>query len=280
MQKNLTLSMIALLVISTFAMAFAIADESTTIEDAIATQSATSGTDVISEATTTNDLAIVADQTESIAPTLKATQQRYAGIARVTLGDGFAVNAGNTEAESVLAYWVSARYISVDPSIVKNLTKQYKGQPEQLRAELAKLATDKVVLKASGQLSIGFGNLKEKFKLLKKEFTNTSASFYVLPINTNLAELRDATDEDINAKAVGILKLDAIVYPHLTLWKGTLTLNSGSYADTWTVTANSQSKMIAKGLLKKEAAAVKATVGQGNKIGLLQRLMFWRKATA
>ncbi|MFH1249185.1 MAG: hypothetical protein V1660_03465 [archaeon] len=291
---------IALLLISTFAMAIALADDSTTIEDSIATQTTETVNDTVLSTTTTNEIADSAAELEMVAPRMQAAlnQQRYFGMTRVTVGDGFAISSNNTRAERISAFWVSGRYISIDPGIVKNLTRQYKGQPEVLKAELAKLATDKVVVKATGQISIGIGKDKEKFKLLKKDITNTSVTFYLFPINTNLAELKDAAEDVITAKSVGTLKLDATVYPHLTLWKGDLTINSGAYVGIWSVSASSDSKVItqqnikkvkenngkAYGLENKEGNKTDKNIDKENqgknlkqKQGLISRLMFWKK---
>ena len=261
------LGIIALLVISTFAMAFALADDLVTVEDSIATETAettTAVTEVVEPVATDDTLAEVSTETEAIAPTTQApeAQQRYLGVARATVGEGFVVKSDNTEAKRIAAVWVSGRYISVEPAKLKSLREQYKGQPAKLAAEIAKLATDKVVVKAAGRLRVGFGANGQNFKLLKKEFTNTSVSFYVFPINENVAALKDSADSDISAKSVGTMTLDATKYPSLVVWKGTLTLTSGNFAGTWSVTATSHSKVITHTNLRKAKAVVSA-VKQG-----------------
>ncbi len=287
---KIALSIVALLVISTFAMALAFADDSVTIEDSIASETVTTSTEVTDIAQTpATDTALneVSAEVDAVAPTTQAltAQQRYLGVARVTVGDGFVVKSDNTEARRITAFWVSSRYISVDPATVKSLREQYKGQPAKLKEEIAKLATDKVVAKATGRLHVGLGNNRENFKLMKKEFTNTSVSFYVILINENIVALKDASDEEISAKAVGTLVLDGTKYPSLTVWKGTLTLNSGKNAGTWSVTASSGSKVITHQNLRKAKAAItpgakpevtpsiaKATPARKP---LLRRLAFW-----
>ena len=297
---------IALLVISTFAMAFALADDLVTVEDSIATETAettTAVTEVVEPVATDDTLAEVSTETEAIAPTTQApeAQQRYLGVARATVGEGFVVKSDNTEAKRIAAVWVSGRYISVEPAKLKSLREQYKGQPAKLAAEIEKLATDKVVVKAAGRLRVGFGANGQNFKLLKKEFTNTSVSFYVFPINENVAALKDSADSDISAKSVGTMTLDATKYPSLVVWKGTLTLTSGNFAGTWSVTATSHSKVITHTNLRKAKAVVSAVkqgaAGTGaeqtganrpavqkakeiaaQKPNLISKLIFWRKA--
>lgn len=261
------LGIIALLVISTFAMAFVLADDAVTVEDSIAIETVETTaevTEAVQPVATDESLAEVSTETEEIAPTTQApeAQQRYLGVARATVGEGFIVKSDNTEAKRIAALWVSGRYVSVDPAKLKSLREQYKGQPAKLAAEIARLATDKVVAKAAGRLRVGFGAKGENFKLLKKEFTNTSVSFYVLPINENIAALKDSADSDISAKSLGTLTLDATKYPSLVLWKGTLTLTSGNFVGTWSVTATSHSKVLTHTNLRKAKAAVSA-VKQG-----------------
>lgn len=295
--EKTALSIIVLLVISTFAMALTLADDSATIEDSVATETVTTAADVteaVQPTATDQTLQQVSTEVEAIAPTSQApaVQQRYLGIARATVGEGFVVKSDNTEARRISAFWVSSRYISIDPAAVKQLREQYKGQPAKLKEEIAKLATDKVVAKAIGRLKVGFGNKGENFKLLKREFTNTSVSFYVLPITQDLPALKDSSDEEISAKAVGTLVLEATKYPSLTLWKGTLTLNSGNNAGTWSVTATSNSKVVTHQNLQKAKAVAAGQTGtqpgqQGATPGtvanipakkpFLRRLAFWMK---
>ncbi|MBI2046603.1 hypothetical protein HYT26_00360 [Candidatus Pacearchaeota archaeon] len=267
----------ALLVISVFAMAFVIADDSVNVEDNIASAQAASITDVVGEQATEADLAGVSSDADAIAPSAQAAteKQKYAGVRRASIANGFIVNEANTAAERILGIWVSARYVSADKDAVKELRKTYKNQSAKLREEIAKLKTESVVAVAAGKISVGASPNAERFKIVKKEFTNTSVSFYVLPVAQNLSELKDATDETISSKSAGTLKLDATKYPHLTIWKGTLSLSSGAYAGTWSVTAFSQLKEAKSNVLRGKEKAAES--GEGKKLGLLERL-FGRKA--
>ena len=266
-----------LLMISVFAMAFVIADDSATVEDNLVSTEAASASEAVGEQATETDLASISADADAIAPSAQAekAKQRFAGVRRASVANGFIVNEEGTAAERILGIWVSARYISADKDLVKNLTKTYKGQPQRLKEELAKLKTENVVAVAAGKISVGISPNTERFKIVKKEFTNTSVSFYVLPVAQNLSELKDATDETISSKSVGTLKLDATKYPHLTLWKGTLSLSSGAYAGTWSVTAFSHLKEVKAEVLKGKAKA--AASGEGKKAGLFAKL-FGRKA--
>ncbi len=276
---KIVLGIVALLVILTFAMVFVSADDSVTIEDSIIIETTETLTDVVSEEVKTTEFAEVSEELERVAPTTlaPASKQRYIGLARVTLGNGFIVKSDNTEAKRISAFWISSRYISIDPIILKQLREQYKGQPAKLKQEIEKLATDKVVVKATGRLRVGFGRNTEIFKLLKKEFNNESVSFYVLPINENLAVLKDASDADISIKTIGTLTIDGTNYPTLTVWKGTLVSNSGRYSGTWDVTASSHSKVINHQNIRKAKVAIKEALVQ-KRPGLLRRMIFWKKA--
>lgn len=304
MMKKTAITLAMLMLVSVFAMAFALADDSTTFEDVVASETVETSEGVVeTPIADQNTVQEVASEVETVAPSEQASvaQQRYAGIARLTVGDGYVIKSDSTAAEKLRGFWVSARYISVDPAKVKEIRDLYKGQPAKIREELAKLATDKVVLKATGRIAVGLGAGTEKFKILKKEFTNTSARFYVLPITEDLGALKDATDADISAKAVGELQMSATKYPHLTVWQGTLTLNSGNFAGTWTVSLSTHLRLAAKklfGQLKvSKPSGGEAKPGQieaGKQAGqagqpaikpqaaarkpLLQRLIFWRKA--
>ena len=256
-QQKIAYSIMAILMLYVIATAFAIADESVTIEDSIATETSENATEFVSNQVTDNqvtdeiELSEVTSETETLAPEILAptTQQRYAGIVRATLSRGFVVKSDNSAAEKFGAFWVSVRYISVDATVVRNLTKQYRGQPQKLREELAKLAVDDVVAISAGRIHIGHWFNGERYKILKKEFTNTSVSFYVFPITENLALLRNATDQELSSKSIGTLTATAIKYPHLTVWQGTLTLNSGKFTGTWQVTASSHSRVMSKGAI-------------------------------
>ena len=270
------LFIMALLVISVFAMVFVLADDSMTVEDKIVSTEAVSVSEAVGEQATETDLAGISADADAIAPSAQATaeKQKYAGVRRVSIANGFIINEANTAAERILGMWVSARYITADKDIVKELKKTYKNQSAKLREELAKLKTESVVAVAAGKISVGASPNAERFKIVKKEFTNTSASFYVLPIAQNLSELKDATDETISSKSAGTLKLDATKYPHLTIWKGSLTLNSGVYAGTWSVTAFSHLKEAKSNVLKGKEKAAES--GEGKKRGFLD--IFRRKA--
>ena len=281
-----SLLIIIMLAISIFLTGVTIADDSSTIEDSIAQETASEPEEVIPATTDASEISEISEEAEKVAPEQLAAKQLYAGVARVSVGEGFAINSDKTKAERISALWTSAKYISVEQSAVKNIRNQYKGQQNKIKEEIAKLATDKVVVRASGRLAIGFGNNKEKFKIMKKEFNNKSVSFYLFPINTNLAELKNLTDSDISAKSIGTLNLDATVYPDLTIWGGKIILTSKKYSGTWDVTAYSHSKTFEKTNLKKERQESKEKLelkkdeGKIKKPPLIKRLMFWKKASA
>ncbi len=272
---------VSLLMISVFAMSIAIADDSVTVEDNLASTEAVSASEAIGEQAEESDLAGISADADALAPSAQAAEakQKYAGVRKVSIANGFVINEAGAAAERILGMWVSARYVSADKDVIKELRRTYKNQSAKLKDEIAKLKTESITAVAAGKISVGTSPNAERFKIVKKEFTNTSASFYVLPIAQNIAELKDATDETISSKSVGTLKLDATKYPHLTLWKGTLTLNSGAYAGTWSVTAFSHLKEIKAAALSrgKSASAGSSESSEGKKQGFFDRL-FRRKA--
>jgi len=254
---------IVLIMLMIFTATFAVAQDI----EATATESAETTAEIeVSEVTNATEIGEIASDVEALTPEAlaPAAKQKYAGLARVTIAEGWVVNDARTDAQLIRALWTSARYIAAEPSAVKNITKKYKGNASKIKEELGKL-TEEIVSVAAGKLSVGFGEKKEVYKLLKKEFTNTSVSFYVLQINTNISTLKNATDEEITAASVGELKADATKYPSLTLWKGTLKLESGNYKGTWDISAVSHSRVIEK------EKVIKA-VAKGERRGFWARL--------
>src|SRR3989338_8229211 len=96
MGKEIIFLITALLLISIFATAFALADDTNTIEDVIAIEQGTVSDVVSAVAPVATDTALseVSSEVANIAPSVQApaAQQRYAGAARVTIGNGLIVN--------------------------------------------------------------------------------------------------------------------------------------------------------------------------------------------
>ncbi|MBI2449234.1 hypothetical protein HYV49_02970 [Candidatus Pacearchaeota archaeon] len=136
------------------------------------------------------------------------------GEERVTHFAGFAISGDN--GEPVKGLWVSQRFERNNTNITR----------------------------ASGRFDIGHGDEKSKFKLLLKEFTNNSVSFYVFPIDASLERI---DRENTTSNSIGTLNLDHKKYSNIVVWKGKLVLNSGSRAGTWEVTGWSRTKTIKRG---------------------------------
>ena len=130
---------------------------------------------------------------------------------RVTHFSGFAISGDN--GEPINGLWISHKF----------------------------MRKNGVVKKSTGRLSLGHGDGKNKFKLLLKEFTNNSASFYVFPIDSNLEKVDRDNMTNTN---IGTLNLDHKKYTRIVVWTGKLVLNSGIQTGTWDVTGWSRTKKI------------------------------------
>lgn len=194
------------------------------------------------------------------------------GSKSLTLAEGWAISNDNSKAEAITGLWLAGNYLDVSADKVKEVRQQNKGDKAKIKEELQKLSGN-VVSFSTGNLELGQGKDKEKFKLVKKDMTNTSVSFYVLPVN----EKRFLNSSDAASAAVGTLTLDKKQYPDLTLWTGSLVLNSGNNAGTWNVELASKTKAV------KSQEAGKGNQGESNKqegkkTGFWDKLKFWKKA--
>jgi hypothetical protein len=111
-----------------------------------------------------------------------------------------------------------------------------------------------------------FGKLKvgnRVFKLVKKEFTEDSLSFYVLPKTT---ELSKDNLEDLDSLAIGVLEVSPGNTTPLQTWSGTLEITNDSeeHEGTWDVSAASHTR-VKKGVVKE---------------GFWKRLAFWKRGNS
>ena len=237
--KIISLAIMALMLFSIFAAGFAIAEnEEVTNINEIATETGESDiNEVLSETQTSDD------------------DVKMIGLNAVTLANGWIIASDNTKAEITRALWTTKKQLKIDASKVKAIREQYKGNKAKIIEELKKLTSD-VVIVSQGRLNIGTGKNMEKFKLAKKEITEDKASFYVLPINTEIP-----SDGNVGRLYVGSLELSKKQYTNLALWTGKLTLNSGTNKGEWNVNLASKTKLfrgLAAGKQVREEAGERA----------------------
>ncbi len=141
------------------------------------------------------------------------------GLTRVTIGEGFVMKSDESDAEFFRGMWVVKRFI------------ERTANSEEINE--SDIQTEKF-----GYVVIGVAEEKEKFKIEMTEFSNESVQF---DIKNNAGTI------------VGSMEIKPKRYDRITLWFGTLILNSGSYAGDWSVTAVSKTKIV-KPEIKKVAA--------------------------
>src|SRR3989338_7040472 len=106
---------------------------------------------------------------------------RAVAFKTATLGEGWIISSDNTKAEFLRGFWVSRNYLNVSNSEVQEII-QKNTDKEKAKEEISKLSS-KMLTNGFGRIYIGSGKNFENLKLVKKELTNESASFYVIPIN-------------------------------------------------------------------------------------------------
>ncbi len=269
--KSISLSIVAILIIGIFAIAFVIAEE----------QAVETSDDSIIEVAVDNSVNTAIQ--ESLADSQSGDNDvKIIGMKKVTLTEGWIVSKNNSNAQILTGLWISGTYAKANASQVKQTRDQNKGNKTKIKEELKKISTETILL-AHGRIHIGFGSDMEKFRLFKKGITNNSASFYVIPINNNAADENEAKN-----LSIGIFEVTNKKYPSLTLWNGKLVINSGKYSGEWTVSTASKTKLlkkVAKGEEKQNKQDDSENQSQKNiknnqsekKPGFFKRIIFWGK---
>ena len=199
---------------------------------------------------------------------------RAVAFKTATLGEGWIISSDNTKAEFLRGFWVSRNYLNVSNSEVQEII-QKNTDKEKAKEEISKLSS-KMLTNGFGRIYIGSGKNFENLKLVKKELTNESASFYVIPINQKYK----LDKIELANTSIGTLELEKKQYPSLTLWVGKLILTNGSHSGEWNAELASTTST-----LKKTQSQGQATQGQqGQQIQepklkkpFWKKLMFWRK---
>ena len=131
-------------------------------------------------------------------------------ITQVTIGEGFVMKSDKSDAELFRGIWVVKRFINKTTNLEDIENKQIES-------------------KKFGFVIIGIAEKKEKFKIEMKDFSEENVKF----------DLKDNA-----GTVVGSMEIKPKKYARITLWFGTLILNSGKYVGTWDVTAISKTKII------------------------------------
>lgn len=244
--KNLIILLSVLLVLGTFSLV--ISEENSvsgtasdeTIVESVGELSATDISD--------SESVEVIEEYEAILPTEGVSENiKIPYLKNVTSAHGWVVKSDNTNAQFLSGMWATGISYSFSLDSLVRIRNKYPEDPAKIHEELKKLdKTGKINQFSVGRLNIGSSPNIERFKLIKKEITDTRAVFYVTPISSSL---KDFNQTDLETKSVGVLDLTKNSYPSINLWTGKLILNSGDYSGEWSVSMASKTKVFIKKIL-------------------------------
>ncbi|MDP2925318.1 MAG: hypothetical protein Q8N99_03025 [Nanoarchaeota archaeon] len=211
--KTYSLLLIFLLVIGVISTVIVFAEE----EDSNASDDDSDSEIVSDEGTITSDIQEGSNQSEDLEESIKESDRpvkekniRVLGVKTVTLAEGYSIKKDDSKAHIITGNWITGKYKRGNSSEELNF--------------------------ANGMIKLGLGNKMDKYKLVKKEISNKSASFYLLPINKLLNSSVASADN------IGTLELSKKSYPDLDLWTGTLKVTSGKHIGEWSVNMVSKTK--------------------------------------
>lgn len=176
---------------------------------------------------------------------------------------GYAEKTDGSDARHIRMWVGKVRTAQINSTILNEanaIREQYKDDKKTMNQKLKELAESIKGSKNSvdsyqGLLVIGRGKEHVTYRLLSKEIDNDSVSFYILPNNIpNNSSANDKkgflvglgkklgliknsniiTSVDTNnLDSVGELTLDRTKFDSITLWKGSMSLDSGNYTGDW-----------------------------------------------
>ena len=239
--RILALTLLSMLLIGMFATSFIIAQDADDLLE-----------DVTEEVDITEDQEIEDEAEEEVIEELEEVynkKKKIPGLTRVTRVNGWISQDNN--AYRMSAIWISMRIPNAKES----------DNVEDIETDI------KIIKKTFGRLKLDGRN----YKLVKKEFTNKSLSFYVIPVKSVLSE---ENIKDVASLSIGVLEVSPQGTKPLQTWTGTLDIDEvvseneakpgRVHAGTWDVTAAGNTKVI-RGKLRK---------------GFWQRFLFWKKEKA
>ena len=214
------MTIMSLLFIGLFAMSFAIAQD---VDDTL---------EEVSEIELETEETAEADEIQNELKEVYENKRKIFGLTKVTKAFGWI--SQEDKAHRFDAIWVTVRI---------------PGASNETDVE------ESIRKKSFGRLKVA----NRKFKLVKKEFTNESLSFYVLSIDQKLS-----TDnvEDLDSLAIGILKVSPGNTSPMQTWDGALEItdNAEEHGGVWDVKAGSYTKILKN----------------VNKRSFWRRLAFWK----
>ena len=198
-----------ILLMGLFTVGFVVAEETSDSDDILEESDVMSSDEleVLEEDEVEDELPEYDDDLEDIE---ESERENIFKLTHVTIGTGFVMKSDESDAQFFRGTWVVRRLIPK----TENLEEIEKANIES---------------KKFGFVVIGVAEEKEKFRIEMAEFTETNVKFDV---------------KDKTGTIVGSLEITPKKYERITLWFGTLTLDSGSYAGSWSVTAATKTRMI------------------------------------
>ena len=166
-------------------------------------------------------------------------------LTKVTTGIGFIIKEDKSDAQFFRGTWI-VRKSAEKPKNAKDIN------------------SSKITTRRFGFVIVGIGDGKERFRIRVENATEEKIVF----------RLSDRNDTNI-----GSLELMPKIYNEITLWFGTLTLNSGNYIGNWSITASARTKII-KPLIRRPSRWNIFAFGERRKAALeekIQERMFERE---
>lgn len=208
--KSIALALVSIMALSILASGFALAEDESEINDL---------TEISSGDTSNLDLGL-------------QNVERF-GLSKVTSAQGFATS--DSTGYLVNALWARYSMLNISRGELDSLREKYRGNPEAMQSALQELSSRGIVNVSDGKLALGAGKDNQKFKLSLASSSDSSLVFNVFSISSDGKEGRTQ---------VGTLTLTAKDYAEMTLWTGSLVLNSGTNAGTYSVSLASKSGLM------------------------------------
>jgi len=166
--KILSLALAFLMLVSVFAVAFAIAEDNAESDDVSADL----------EVNDANELADTAVETN------KSVQgYKHIGFSSVTAGQGYAISGDFGFLADVL--WINQKFVKISKEEIKEIREKARnGSLKEAKDDLIAAENDSVITRSFGRLHLGLGKRHSNYKLVKADVSNESASFDVYSLGS------------------------------------------------------------------------------------------------
>ena len=207
--KSMSLMLASLMMLSILATGFALAES-------------------VTEVDSTSEIMPSEDVT-SADVSFDETAYKRIGSARVTYAQGYATSGDN--GYLVNALWGVHTFSKIAREDMKAIKESNKGKPEDRKAALD-AAKEEIVKNTAGKLQIGVGKDNERYQLNLTSMSsdNKTSTFDLLAINTK--------------DKVGTLTINGKSYSEFTLWTGTIVIDSGDKAGTYSISLASKTELV------------------------------------